>query len=117
MTEIELAALVEQYTGLTDQQSPAYAQAYRLAHAVMTASAVPDGWQLVPIEPTEDMVIHGFESAPHPCFGNPEDWDDYEEMSGCQQAAHRAKLCWAAMLASIPETWKELPSPAPEDDQ
>jgi hypothetical protein len=38
MTEIEIAALVEQYTGLTDQQSPAYAQAYRLAHAVMTAT-------------------------------------------------------------------------------
>ncbi len=38
MTDIELAALVEQYTGLTDRHSPAYAQAYRLAHAVATAA-------------------------------------------------------------------------------
>lgn len=38
MTDIELAALVEQYTGLTDKHSPAYAQAYRLAHAVATAA-------------------------------------------------------------------------------
>lgn len=38
MTEIELAALVTQYTGLTDRADPAYAQAYRLAHAVATAA-------------------------------------------------------------------------------
>jgi hypothetical protein len=29
-------------------------------------------------------------------------WDEYEEMTGCQQAAFRAKLCWAAMLAAAP---------------
>ncbi|EPB0513764.1 hypothetical protein ACRABS_004115 [Salmonella enterica subsp. enterica] len=23
-------------------------------------------------------------------------------MSGCRQAAHRAKLCWAAMIAAVP---------------
>ena len=38
MTDDDLAALVEQYTGLTDKHSPAYAQAYRLAHAVMVAT-------------------------------------------------------------------------------
>lgn len=38
MTDDELAALVEQYTGLTDKHSPAYAQAYRLAHAVAVAA-------------------------------------------------------------------------------
>lgn len=73
--------------------------------------AAPEGWKLVPIEPTEHMVMHGFESPPHPVF-QPEHWDEYEEMSGCQQAALRAKLCWAAMLAAAPETWKELPSQA-----
>lgn len=61
-----------------------------------------DGYVLVPVEPTEDMVIHGFESEPHPLF-QPDDWDKYQTMSGCEQAAHRAKLCWAAMVAAAPK--------------
>jgi len=64
--------------------------------------AVPEGWKLVPIEPTLDMVTHGFESAPDEFFSPGEDWDAYAEMTGCQKAAHRAKLCWAAMLAAAP---------------
>ncbi len=63
---------------------------------------VPDGYALVPVEPTEDMVIHGFDSVPHPLF-QPADWDKYQTMSGCEQAAHRAKLCWAAMIAAAPD--------------
>jgi hypothetical protein len=60
-------------------------------------------WKLVPVEPTETMVINGFESEPDECFTDEEVWGQYQEMSGCQQAAFRAKLCWAAMLASAPE--------------
>lgn len=63
---------------------------------------LPDGWKLVPIEPTEDMVISGFESKPSQLFSPAIEWEAYEAMSGCQQAAHRAKLCWAAMLAATP---------------
>ena len=59
-------------------------------------------WKLVPVEPTETMVINGFESVPDECFTDEEVWDQYQAMSGCQQAAFRAKLCWAAMLASAP---------------
>lgn len=59
-------------------------------------------WKLVPVEPTETMVIHGFESAPNECFTDYKVWDAYQEMSGCQQAAFRAKLCWAAMIAAAP---------------
>ncbi|MEO8644593.1 hypothetical protein [Pseudomonas sp.] len=59
-------------------------------------------WKLVPVEPTETMVINGFESEPDECFCDEEVWEQYQEMSGCQQAAFRAKLCWAAMLASAP---------------
>jgi hypothetical protein len=59
-------------------------------------------WRLVPVEPTETMVINGFESVPNECFTDEEVWEQYQEMSGCQQAAFRAKLCWAAMLASAP---------------
>ncbi|UGQ44940.1 hypothetical protein [Massilia endophytica] len=63
--------------------------------------AVAEGWKLVPVEPTEDMVIRGFESRPDPVF-QPEHWDAYEQMSGCQQSAFAARLCYAAMLAAAP---------------
>lgn len=59
-------------------------------------------WKLVPVEPTETMVINGFESEPDECFSDEEVWEQYQGMSGCQQAAFRAKLCWAAMVAAAP---------------
>ena len=59
-------------------------------------------WKLVPVEPTESMVINGFESVPDECFSDEEVWEQYQAMSGCQQAAFRAKLCWAAMIAASP---------------
>lgn len=63
---------------------------------------IPEGWKLVPIEPTEDMIVDGFESEPYEAFSDAEEWEKYNTMSGCAQAAHRAKLCWAAMLAAVP---------------
>lgn len=60
-------------------------------------------YRLVPITPTVDMIIAGFESVPSPGFSPIEEWEPYEAMSGCQQAAHRAKLCYAAMLAASEE--------------
>lgn len=68
-----------------------------------SAPIVPEGYALVPIEPTESMIVDGFESEPDKFFSKPEEWKAYEAMSGCQQAAHRAKLCWAAMLAAAPK--------------
>lgn len=67
---------------------------------------IPEGWKLVPIEPTENMIIDGFESEPDKTFSKPEIWKEYAAMSGCKQAAHRAKLCWAAMLAAAPTPQK-----------
>lgn len=67
------------------------------------APVVPNGWVMVPIEPTEDMIVNGFESEPDESFSDAEVWEAYEAMSGCQQAAHRAKLCWAAMIAAAPQ--------------
>ena len=64
---------------------------------------VPEGWVMVPVEPTESMIVDGFESEPDESFSDPEVWDEYQAMSGCQQAAHRAKLCWKAMLAAAPQ--------------
>ena len=64
---------------------------------------IPDGWKLVPIVPTEKMVIEGFESEPDEFFSKSEVWEAYQKMSGCEQAAHRAKLCWAAMISAAPQ--------------
>lgn len=66
------------------------------------SSAIPNGWMMVPIEPTESMIIRGFESEPDEFFSEPKVWKAYQAMSGCRQAAHRAKLCWAAMIAAVP---------------
>ena len=71
--------------------------------AVYTAPPAPDGWKLVPIEPTEGMIIEGFESAPDKFFSDEDVWAEYESMSGCQKAAHRARLCWNAMLKAAPK--------------
>ncbi len=72
------------------------------AEPVTTAYKLPERWVAVPVEPTEDMIVNGFESEPDESFSDAEVWEAYEAMSGCQQAAHRAKLCWAAMLAAAP---------------
>lgn len=73
------------------------------AEPVTTAYKLPEGWVAVPIEPTEDMIVNGFESEPDESFSDAEVWEAYDAMSGCQQAAHRAKLCWAAMIAAAPK--------------
>jgi|AGFS01.1.fsa_nt_gi hypothetical protein len=64
---------------------------------------IPDSWVLVPVEPTEDMIVNGFESEPDESFSDEDEWEAYDAMSGCQQAAHRAKLCYAAMIAAAPK--------------
>lgn len=73
------------------------------AEPVTTAYKLPEGWVAVPIEPTEDMIVNGFESEPDESFSDEKEWEAYNAMSGCQQAAHRAKLCWAAMIAAAPK--------------
>lgn len=72
-----------------------------------TMSSPPNGWKLVPIEPTEEMVIRGFESAPGIGFIDHDEWEKYQAMSGCEQAAYKARLCWAAMLAAAPKVTAE----------
>lgn len=75
----------------------------QVAEPVTTAYKLPEGWVAVPVEPTEDMIVNGFESEPDESFSDEKEWEEYEAMSGCQQAAHRAKLCWAAMIATAPK--------------
>lgn len=81
----------------------AEAPLYRHAQPV---PVVQDGYVMVPKVPTEDMVIAGFESEPDEDFSEPGVWEAYEDMSGCEQAAYRARLCWAAMLAAVPQEAK-----------
>lgn len=80
-----------------------YVELERFQEAVSGNSPViPDGWVMVPVEPTEDMIVNGFESEPDESFSDEKEWEAYDAMSGCQQAAYRAKLCWAAMIAAAP---------------
>ncbi|WP_260251614.1 hypothetical protein [Enterobacter cloacae] len=76
---------------------------------VTTAYKLPEGWVAVPVEPTEDMIVNGFESEPDESFSDEKEWEAYDAMSGCQQAAHRARLCWSAMIASRPKLKHDLP--------
>lgn len=64
---------------------------------------IPDGWVMVPVEPTDDMIVNGFESEPDESFSDEKEWEAYDAMSGCQQAAHRAKLCYSAMIKAAPK--------------
>ena len=91
-------------TPTTIQTAPALDSLPKKAESRSSNSPViPDGWVLVPVEPTEKMIIEGFESEPDEFFSDSEVWEAYDAMSGCQQAAHRAKLCWAAMIAAAPQ--------------
>ncbi|HCT7930238.1 TPA: hypothetical protein ACHFNR_003971 [Enterobacter hormaechei] len=69
----------------------------------LNSPVIPDGWVAVPVEPTEHMIVEGFESEPDEFFSDAEVWEAYDAMSGCQQAEHRAKLCWAAMIEAAPK--------------
>lgn len=75
----------------------------RVAYEAGNSPVTPDGYILVPIVPTEDMIINGFESVPDPHFSDEKEWKEYEALSGCRKAAHRAKLCWAAMIKAAPK--------------
>lgn len=86
------------YEGTTMTQRECYQAGLEAGKAL-----APDGWKLVPIEPTKSMIVDGFESEPDEDFSKSEEWEEYQSMSGCRQAAHRARLCWAAMLAAAPK--------------
>lgn len=70
---------------------------------IIAALTPPEGYVLVPVEPTEDMCGDGAESKPMRPFTPLDEMEAFEEMTGCEQSRHVAKLCWAAMLAARPE--------------
>lgn len=73
------------------------------AEPVSQPYTLRDGWVAVPVEPTENMVIAGFEAELREELRDSEAWEAFEAMSGCEQAAHRAKWCWAAMITAAPQ--------------
>jgi hypothetical protein len=108
----EFRELVNQLRDIAVEYRDAQQLRERIAHTVRAALqsgnsgqpvTVPSGYVLVPVEPTETMIVNGFESEPDEHFSASDVWEAYQAMSGCQQAAHRAKLCWAAMLAAAPK--------------
>jgi len=78
------------------------------AYEKIMEQAIPDGYALVPIIPTEEMIINGFEAELREEFRDPEALETYEKMSGCELAAHRTKLCWAAMIAAAPQQERKI---------
>lgn len=103
----ELRDIAVEYHG-TEQLRERIARTIRAAmlqgaEPVTPAYKLPEGWVAVPVEPTDDMIVNGFESEPDESFSDAEEWEAYDAMSGCQQAAHRAKLCWSAMIAAAPK--------------
>jgi len=87
----------------------------RAALADQVAARLPSGHAIVPIEPTEEMVSNGFESWPDEFFSKPEDWAAYETMTGCQKSAHKARLCYRAMVAAAPTTAVKPVAEMPSD--
>ncbi|WP_233934608.1 DUF551 domain-containing protein [Klebsiella michiganensis] len=69
-----------------------------IKHPSSNSPVIPEGYVMVPKEPTECMVIAGFEAELREEFLDPDGWEAYEAMSGCERAALRAKWCWAAMV-------------------
>lgn len=105
------ASAIEDLLEHTDPSTSYYSGVWadvpgKLRSAMLQAGnspVIPNGYVLVPIVPTEDMIINGFESVPDPHFSDEKEWEEYEALSGCRQAARRAELCWAAMIKAAPK--------------
>jgi hypothetical protein len=55
------------------------------------SKSIPDGWKLVPVEPTPEMMLHGSNCQHHP-------WDDKE----CPMRNSRRSI-WKHMCEAAPE--------------
>ena len=76
----------------------------------LVRATYPD-WKLVPTEPTEEMMAAGTHSVPDEGFCSKEEWEKYQAMREFDQANHRRRLCWDAMLRDAPQP------PAVEGDE
>lgn len=69
---------------------PGKLRAAMLNAGPVTEATVPDGWKLVPVEPTKEMMLHKSGCQHHA-------WDDAE----CSMRQTR-RLVWAHMIAAAP---------------
>lgn len=58
--------------------------------------AAPEGWRLVPVQPTDEMLTQAEENTPKFLHGDP--WYGAEEIS-----SEQAEACYKAMLAAAPQ--------------
>ncbi len=110
MKDHEIRELVNSLRDIAIKYHSTQSLRERIDHVVRTAMlqagnspVIPEGYVMVPKEPTEDMIINGFESVPDPHFSDEKEWEEYEALSGCRQAERRAELCWAAMIKAAPK--------------
>lgn len=78
-----------------DGELPAPIMDARVQLALLERLPAQSTHQSVPVEPTSDMVIDGFEAV-----SEFRDSDECKEMSGCQASAEAARICYRVMLAS-----------------
>ena len=57
-----------------------------------SAGQAPAGWKLVPVEPTDDMLVAGTEA-----------WHDARSKRPAMEDCEEAAACWRAMLAAAPQ--------------
>jgi len=92
-----------EYTPLGLRQIKALERAREaIAASPATPKAVPAGWKLVPVEPTEEMFIEGMEAD---CLGHPS-IDDESHVSSIWNAMLKASPA-AAAGPTEPEGWRE----------
>lgn len=64
-------------TWCSDNQHPDDTLYVRADVVPGNSPVIPDGWVAVPVEPTEDMIVNGFESEPDERFSDAEEWEAY----------------------------------------
>lgn len=94
--DFDLQAAINMNDDYADYQTAQWLKELRRRRATMQAEPVsqrytlPDGWKLVPVEPTEAMMLHKSGCQHHA-------WDDAD----CAMRQTR-RLVWAHMLAAVP---------------
>lgn len=74
-------------------------------HQELNSPEIPDGWVLVPKEPTQKMVIHGFESDAMEALADAAN-EEKGWPYGCKESAELVAGIFNAMIAAAPKKEK-----------
>ncbi|CAI2006118.1 Protein of uncharacterised function (DUF551) [Serratia marcescens] len=121
----ELLEAMEEVIRISDRNHVAWARAKAAITAFRTAilQHVSQGYKLAPIEPTEQMVIHGFESNAMDALADAVNEANSWPYS-CRESAECVKGIYKAMLAAapnggnspeIPDGWVSCEERMPEE--